>query len=63
MADKQLKRSEALVRAQEAYRKRNKNKGMTRVNVWVPTHYADELRDIAADMRQDANLQKEESAA
>jgi hypothetical protein len=43
--------SKALQRAQENYRERNKNRGMMRVNVWVPEENSQELRTIAHEMR------------
>ena len=43
--------SKSLKAAQDNYKKRNKQKGMVRVNVWVPIEDAEELRLIASEMR------------
>ena len=43
----------SLKAAQTNYKKRNLNKGLIRVNVWVPTDDAEELRLIAQEMRTD----------
>jgi|TARA_R110000796_G_scaffold85580_2_gene185630 hypothetical protein len=45
--------SKSLKRAQDKYRENNKQKGMMRVNVWVPEDNAEELRIIAKEMRQE----------
>jgi hypothetical protein len=48
-----MKISKALKKAQSNYIKRNKRKGLTRVNVWVPEETAGELLAIAEEMREE----------
>lgn len=50
--------SKALQKAQEKYRERNLDRGMMRVNVWVPEDNAAELRLIAQEMRDEFKLNK-----
>ena len=47
-----MKTPKPMIEAQNRYIDRNKKKGMTRVNVWIPDTNADDLREIAADMRK-----------
>ena len=49
--------SKALQRAQDKYRANNKDKGMMRVNVWIPEKDAEELRTIAQEMRDEFKQQ------
>lgn len=52
--------SQALKRAQTRYRDRNIEEGMARVSVWIPKKYADEMRAIAEEMRQEARQEMEQ---
>lgn len=52
--------SKALEKAQKKYRVRNQDKGLMRVNVWVPEENAQELRQIALEMRMEHKAALEE---